>query len=316
MDTVLTLTMNPAIDKSASVDRVAPEMKLRCNVPTREPGGGGVNVTRAMNHLGGQSVALYPCGGPQGEMLKDLLDAEKITHHAIPVDALTRENLVVFERATGQQYRFGMPGETLSDDEWKRCLSIVADTDPTPDYIVGSGSLPPGVPLDFYARVAGVAQDIGARMILDTSGEALQVAMSEDGIHHPVYLLKPNMRELAQLTGVEVIEDEEHQEAAAMQLIESGKTEYAMVSLGAQGALLATPDGCTRYRAPSVPVRSAVGAGDSMVGGAVLRLAQGHDIVDAVRYGIAAGSAAVMTEGTQLCRKDDTDALYQRISLS
>jgi 6-phosphofructokinase 2 len=159
-----------------------------------------------------------------------------------------------------------------------------------------------------------VAEKIGAKAVLDTSGEALQVAMDKDGIHHPFYLLKPNIRELAQLAGVEMIESEEHQEEAARSLIATGKTEAVIVSLGRGGAMLVNHNQATHYRAPTVPMKSAVGAGDSMVGGIVLKLAQGGSLEDAARYGIAAGSAAVMTEGTRLCRLEDTEHLYDRIT--
>lgn len=314
MATIVTLTMNPAVDKSTNIDRVAPEMKLRCEQPTWEPGGGGINVSRAINFLGGTSTAVFPSGGAVGTMLEGLLQAEDIDLRTIPVQNMTRENFIVFEQITEQQYRFGMPGADLFADEWQACLDAVENFSPTPDYVVGSGSLPPGVPSDFYARLAGVVEKIGAKMVLDTSGEALRAAMEEDGIHHPVYLLKPNIRELAQLARVEMIESEEHQEEAAHSLIDAGKTEAVIVSLGRGGAMLVTKDTAAHYRAPTVPVRSAVGAGDSMVGGIVLKLAQGGNLTDAARYGIAAGSAAVMTEGTQLCRLEDTESLCQRIT--
>lgn len=316
MQTVLTLTMNPVVDKSTFIDRVAPEMKLRCAAPIREPGGGGINVSRAMVRLEGTSATVYPSGGFTGQLLQELLTAEGINQHPLPMQQLTRENFIVFENVTGQQYRFGMPGPDMTTEEQQACLDYIETFSPKPDYVVASGSLPPNVPLDFYAHVAGVAERIGARMVLDTSGAALQTAMREDGVYHPVYLLKPNMRELSQLAEVEVIEDEAQQERAALSLIERGKTEVVIVSLGAAGALLVTKDVVRRYRAPSVPIRSAVGAGDSMVGGIVLKLAQGEPIENAARYGIAAGSAAVMTDGTQLCRKDDTDMLYERITSS
>lgn len=314
LEPILTLTINPVVDKSTSIDRVAPEMKLRCDAPTREPGGGGINVSRAIVRLGGASTAVYPSGGFTGKLLEELLAEEDVVQRPLPVKNLTRENFIVFERVTGQQYRFGMPGAHIAEAEWRACLDFIETFDPTPKYIVGSGSLPPGAPIDFYAHLAGVAERIGARMILDTSGDALQVAMQEDGTYHPVYLLKPNMRELAQLAGVEIIESEQEQEGAARMLIERGKTEVVVVSLGAAGALLVTKDRVRRYRAPTVPIRSAVGAGDSMVGGIVLKLAQGAPVEDAARYGIAAGSAAVMTEGTQLCRLEDTEMLYKRIT--
>ncbi len=314
MDTVVTLTMNPVIDKSTFIDRVAPEMKLRCEAPTREPGGGGVNVSRAMMQLGGTSKMLYPAGGFTGELMQEMVAAFGLEQQIIPIADTTRENFIVFENVTGQQYRFGMPGPTLTESELQACLDALEAFQPTPQFIVASGSLTPGAPDDFYAHVAGVAERIGAKLVLDTSSKALQVTMSKEGVFHPVYLVKPNMRELSQLAGVEVIRDEPHQEAAARILIDSGKTDVVIVSLGAQGALLVTKDVVHRYRAPSVPVRSAVGAGDSMVGGIVLKLAQGAPIEEAARYGIAAGSAAVMTDGTQLCRKADTDRLYAQIS--
>ena len=314
MDTIVTLTMNPVIDKNTFIDRVAPTMKLRCEVPTREPGGGGVNVSRAIHHLGGTSQMLYPAGGFTGQLMQEMIAELGLAQQVVPIAEMTRENFIVFENSTGQQYRFGMPGPTLTETELQACLDALEQFQPTPQYIVASGSLTPGAPDDFYAHVAGVAERIGAKLILDTSSRALQMTMSQEGVFHPVHLVKPNMRELAQLAGVAVIEDEPQQEAAARVLIDRGKTDVVIVSLGAQGALLVTKDVVHRYRAPSVPVRSAVGAGDSMVGGIVLKLAQGAAIEAAARYGIAAGSAAVMTDGTQLCRKDDTDRLYERIS--
>lgn len=306
---IATLTMNPAIDMSASVAHVAPEIKLRCNPPRRDPGGGGINVARAIRRLGGDAVAIYPSGGLTGQLLQDLLDREALRHQPIPIREITRENVTILDETTGQQYRFGMPGPQLDDAEWQRCLDGVAGLSPTPDYLVASGSLPAGAPAEFFAHVAALARTLGARLVLDTSGEALKQAVENGG----VYLLKPNMRELSQLAGRR-IEDEAHQEEVALQLVRSGKAEVVVVSLGAAGALYATREGSERLRAPTVPIQSKIGAGDSMVGGMVLSLARGDALRDAVRFGVAAGAAAVMTPGTDLCHREDVERLYRQMA--
>jgi 6-phosphofructokinase 2 len=298
--------VNPSIDKSSYVNQVIPGRKLRCQPPRHEPGGGGINVSRAIHRLGGQSVALYTAGGATGQMLQDLLgDEGVINHRPIPIENLTRQNLTVLEEASGQQYRFGMPGPALKDAEWQRCLDEVAMLNPKTGYIVASGSLPSGVPDDFYARVASLAREMGSRTIVDTSGEPLRLAAREG-----VYLLKPNLRELSQLAGRD-LDDEAQQEAAAWDLVDTGQSELVVVSLGAAGALLVSSAGHKRLRSPTVPIRSRVGAGDSMVAGLVLALARGASLYDAARFGVAAGAAAVMTPGTELCRREDVEQLYE-----
>jgi 6-phosphofructokinase 2 len=305
MKRIVTLTINPAVDKSARVEQVVPERKLRCRMPRFDPGGGGINVSRAIKTLGGESVALFPYGGPLGQMLQKLLGEEGIQQIPVPIAGLSRENLIVYEESSGQQFRFGMPGPKLEEDEWRQCLEMLSDLDPKPDYVVASGSLPPGVPTDFYARVSRAASDRGIRLILDSSGEALRLAANVE-----VYLLKPNLRELRSL-GDEGDNEPFDPEKAAMKLVQNRNIQIVVVSLGAAGALLVSSEGAERFHAPTVPIESKVGAGDSMVAGIVLRLAQGVPLRDAVRFGVAAGAAAVMTPGTELCRKEDTERLFQ-----
>lgn len=305
MQNIVTLTLNPAIDKSASIDHLIPEKKLRCTPPKFEPGGGGINVSRAIKKLGGTSTALYLAGGPAGMILKDLLKEEGVHQNMISCSAWTRENVIIFEKNTTLQYRFGMPGPLIQPDEWNRVLEFLASLNPGPDYIVASGSIPPGVPDDIYARVAGVAKKLKSRLIVDTSGAALLGTLKEQ-----VFLLKPNLAELATLEGKTIL-DETHLEGAAMKLIQRGCCEVVVVSLGAGGALVAIADGCFRITAPTVAIQSKVGAGDSMVAGLVYALSQGHTIRDASRFGIATGTAAVMTPGTQLCRREDAERIYK-----
>lgn len=304
---IVTLTMNPSIDLSTGVEHIIPDRKLRCKSLQREPGGGGINVSRVIQRLGGASIALYPVGGPAGQMLQNLLDQEGLKHHPVPIDGWTRENFMILEEATGQQFRFGMPGPPLYTSEWKQCLEEIFSLDPKPDYIVASGSLPPGVPKNFYALLAQKVKELESRLMVDTSGEELRLAV-EPGL----FLLKPNMRELGELAGKE-IKDESEQETAARKIVESGQTEVVVVSLGAAGALLVSKEGFERLRAPSVSIKSRVGAGDSMVAGIVLSLAQGKSLREAILFGIAAGAAAVMTPGSELCRREDVEQLYTRM---
>lgn len=308
MPEIVTVTVNPVLDKSAEIDQVAPERKLRCQPPSFEPGGGGINVSRAIQRLGGDSLAVFTAGGPFGVLFTRLLDEEGVSSHGLEINGNTRESFTVFERASTQQYRFIMPGPELAPAEWKSCLEAVSDISPAPAYIVASGSLPPGVPENFYALLAEAAGKIGARLIVDTSGGELRAA-AEQG----VYLLKPNMRELNHLAGKE-IGTEDEQEQAAEQLVRDGKAEVVIVSLGAAGALLVAEGVSERIRAPTVQIRSKIGAGDSMVAGIVLSLSKGRSLSEAARYGVAAGAAAVSTPGTELCPRDLTDSLYRKIS--
>lgn len=305
---IITLTMNPVVDVNSTVRHVVAERKLRCDFPSYEPGGGGINVARAIHKLGGDAFAVYPAGGLTGELLQQLLNAEGIEHHCIPITGMTRESFTVLEKATGQQYRFSMPGPVLKEEEWQKCLSDLKTTGFTPEYLVASGSLPPGVPADFFGRVTRTAAKLGVRLIVDTSGEALRQAVEEGGI----FLLKPNLPELSALAGQEII-DEKQQEEIVMDLVKSGKCRVVVASLGAAGVLFATADGTERIRSPLVPIVSKVGAGDSTVAGTVLSLARNRHLKEAVRFGVAAGAAAVMTPGSELCRREDAERLYRQM---
>lgn len=308
MPDIVTITVNPVLDKSAEIEQVAPDRKLRCQPPRFEPGGGGINVSRAIQQLGGDSLAVFTTGGPFGKMFERLLDEEGVSSHPLPISGYTRESFTVFERASSQQFRFIMPGPELRQTEWKDCLSAVADISPAPKYIVASGSLPPGAPEDFYGRLAEVVKGSDSKLIVDTSGGELRAA-----VEHGVYLLKPNMRELKDLAGGK-IETEEELEQVAEQLVENGKAQVVIVSLGAAGALLVAEGVSERVRAPTVQIRSKIGAGDSMVAGIVLALSRGQSLSEAARYGVAAGAAAVSTPGTELCPRDLTDSLFRKIS--
>lgn len=228
MKTIVSMAINPSIDKSASVDRVIVERKLYCEMPAYEPGGGGVNVSRAIKKLGGESRLLYPSGGIVGQLLNDLLEKEKIGHRPIPIKGTIRENVIILEESTGLQYRFGMPGPILTDGEWQKCLDELESAKPTPDYIVASGSLPTGVPADFYARVARVGKKRGIKVIVDAPSVNLKPVLQEG-----VYLIKPNIREFKELFDGQIIEEPQIKEKAKA-IVESGQSEVVVISLGQQ----------------------------------------------------------------------------------
>ncbi len=211
------------------------------------------------------------------------------------------------EESTGRQYRFGMPGPEFQEKEWEQFLTALSDMDPEPEYLVASGSLPPGVPADFYARVARLGKNRGAKVIIDVSGKAMKSALEEG-----VYLIKPNVREFRELVGKD-IREEAQIKAAAQQLVKDGRCELLVISLGAAGALMVSEEVTERILPPTVPIVSKVGAGDSMVAGIVLSLARGKPLRESVLFGVAAGAAAVMTPGTELCRREDAERLYESI---
>ncbi|MFW6156552.1 MAG: 1-phosphofructokinase family hexose kinase [Armatimonadota bacterium] len=306
MSQIVTLTMNPAIDRVMHIDHVTPDAKLRCRSVRRDPGGGGVNVTRGIHELGGDSLAIFTCGGYVGEMYETLLESEGLAHRAIRIKGITREHIMVMETSTGRDYRFGEPGPELTEDEVEDCLQAIRELDPVPDYLVLSGSLPPGVGDHFYARAIRAVGD-ETRIVIDTNAPALSPAL-EAG----VYLLKPNARELGELVG-RTLEGRQEIEEVSRELVEDGKAHVVVTSLGAGGSVVVTDEIATQVPSPPVKVESKVGAGDSMVAGMVLAVDRGGSILDAVRYGTAAGAAAVMDAETGLGSREHVKRLYQQL---
>lgn len=306
MTAIVTVTFNPAIDKITRVDRVVPERKLRCERPRADPGGGGINVARAVHRLGGEAAALWSRGGRMGRLLGDLLDGEGIPNRPVDVREGTRENIVIGDETSGQQFRFNMPGPRLDEEETRRWLEAIAGLGPEPAFAVLSGSLAPGMREDAYAEVIR-ALPPGCRAILDTSGEPLR-----QGLEAGVYLVKPNLRELGQLAGRD-IEGDEDVGAASKRLVDRGKAAAVLTSLAQGGAILVTAGEIRQVRAPTVKIRSRIGAGDSMVAGVVLALSRGLSLWEAALFGVAAGSAAVMAPGTELCRRADAERLYRQM---
>jgi len=307
MNRIITLTVNPAIDKSTTVDGIVPNKKLRCSTPLFDAGGGGVNVSRAIKKLGGESLCVHLSGGHTGHILQNLLQTEKVDQKVIPIKDWTRENLSVTDTKNNQQYRFVLPGAKVEKNEWQEVLKTLKETLTEGDILVASGSLPVDIPDHFYEKVASLCHENRVKLILDTSGEPLLMTARSK-----VFMLKPNLGELSLLCGVSAISVLELEDLAK-QFLEKNTCEVLVISLGAKGALLATKNLIEHVPAPAVHQKSTIGAGDCMVAGMVFSLAQGKSLKEMVGYGVACGSAATMNPGTQLCKKEDADRLYHWI---
>lgn len=302
---IVTLTLNPAVDIACATDRVQPEHKLRTRDEKYDPGGGGVNVARVIHDLGGQARAIILVGGATGLLYEELLGGHGVPYTAIPIRGRTRVALNVREAATGQEFRFVPAGPEITADEWRAVLAeleIVAA-----NWIVASGSLPRGVPDDFYAQAAAIARRRGQHFVLDASGAPLRAALG-----HGIILAKPSRREFEALVG-DKLSEMPAIEAAALAMVRGGATEILVVSLGAEGALMATPAGCIRLPAPEIAPQSAVGAGDSFVAGMTLSLVRGEPPAIAFAHGMAAGAAAVASTGTAHPDPALVETLFQQL---
>jgi 6-phosphofructokinase 2 len=302
--TIVTLTMNPALDISTDAEVVRPTDKIRCGAASYDAGGGGINVAKIAHVLGAPVSAVYPAGGPTGEVLTDLLVQDGVPIRRVKIAAPTRESFTVNESSTGLQYRFVLPGPRLSFVEQQQCLVELRDAATSASLVVASGSLPPGAPTNFYQQVALICRDLGVPFVLDTSGGGLRHITSG------VYLLKASVRELRECVGRELVTESE-QVDAAHEIIDCGRAKAVVVSLGSDGALLATPQGSLRFSAIPMRALSGVGAGDAMVAAITVGLSRGWSMSKSVRYGIAVGAAMLLTPGTQPCTRADAERLFE-----
>lgn len=303
---IVTLTLNPALDVSSSVPVVSPSHKLRCARPKAEPGGGGINVTRVCRRLSEDSVAVVPLGGTAGRRVADLLIDEGIEAVTIPITGETRESFSVAEESTGHQYRFVLPGPVLSEAEVGECRRAAMEAARGSRCLVISGSLPDGVDGSVIGELVADLPEV--KIVVDTSGPALEAAL-QSGAH----LVKPSARELAQIVG-RTLHTETDVADAAVEVHRRSRVDVLVASIGAGGAIVIDDRGLVRLRAPSVQVRSAVGAGDSMVAGLAVGIQRGLPLVEATALGVAAGTATVLSEGTGLCRSEDVARLLESVA--
>ncbi len=306
MSQIITITFSPCLDKNSSVEEFIPEKKLKCTPPVVKPGGGGINVARGLHRLGSPVTSIYPIGGFMGQMMLDLMGQEGLHSMTVKKSCETRENVIITEQTSNKQFRFGMPDSPLSNNELEECLRFLESTEDV-RYIIASGSLPEGVPDDIYVSVARIARSKNAKFILDTSGEPLRAALREG-----VYMIKPNLGELSSLAGKGKLKHEDVI-SIAQSIIEKGGCEIAVISMGKEGGMVVSKDLALLIPSPAVTVQSTVGAGDSMVAGIVHAFSQGKDVLEAVQFGVACGTATTLCPGSELFNPDDAYRLFDQI---
>ena len=305
---IITLTLNPALDIAADADEVVHTHKVRMHHEHADPGGGGVNVARVLLELGGEVVAIIAAGGASGRVLEEMLDEAGLPRRSVPIKGQTRVSLNVKDNKSGLEYRFVPEGPTLSEAEFAACLEALEQE--RGEWLVASGSLPHGVPTDAYAQVARIAARRGQRFVVDTSGPALVAALEQGGCE----LVKPSLGELEYLAGRE-LKDPAEQEREAMALVRRGAARIVALTLGAEGAVMATKDGVIRAPAMDEPMHSSVGAGDAFLAAATLALARGCTPAEALAWGTAAGAAAIACAGTARLRRADVEARFSALYL-
>jgi 6-phosphofructokinase 2 len=303
---ILTLTLNPALDLATSAEAVRPDTKLRCGPPRVDPGGGGINVARAIRLLGGDAFALVAAGGPTGAQLQALLAAEGVLTGLLASPGDTRISLSVADRASGAQYRFMLPGPEWTERDVAIALSMLKSALTPGGHCVLSGSQPPGLADGFPADFAATCTERGAKLVVDTGGRPLAALVAAPGPGAEV--LRMNHEEAEELAGRLFATPSDSADFAAS-LVAQGVARMVVLARGAEGSVLVTEGVRVQCAAPRVKVKSKVGAGDSFVAGLTLALARGLAPAEALRHGVAAASSAVMTEGTALCRKEDVERL-------
>lgn len=303
---ILTITLNPTVDTAITAPKIVPELKLRCSEPQIDPGGGGINVARAIRILGGQATALVAIGGAAGADLLQLLAMEGVPTVAFQGPGETRRSTSVTDLTTMEQFRFVTPGPAWDHHDVERGLNSIDQAAGDGTLVILSGSQPPGVAKDFPSILADHVRDKRAELIVDTSGPAL--FHLAEGPHEAVAVLRMDGPEAEELAGRELPERADTADFA-QSLVKKGVARIVIVARGADGSVLASKDERWHAVGPSVKVISKVGAGDSFVGAFALSLARGEPLKTCLAHGVASASSSVSTEATRLCLPDQVAAL-------
>ena len=306
---IYTVTLNPALDKTVEIPGMALDTVNRITEMRTDPGGKGINVSKVIAKLGGESCAAGILGGGSGKMLEQLLEGEPFATRFRFVEGQTRTNLKIIDREGHTNTDINEPGLTVTDADLDALLhELLAELRPG-DIVVLAGSLPKGAPQDTYRTWTAACKKAGARVFLDADG-----ALLAEGLKAAPYLIKPNDDELSRLAGKK-LETLEELTAEGRRLLERG-IERVVISLGGRGALYLRKGSTIYAEGLKVPVGSTVGAGDSVVAALAYAEAQGLSEEEAVRLSTAAGAANVMCSGTQAAEREAVEALLPKVRFS
>lgn len=303
---IYTVTLNPALDKTVEIPGMALDTVNRITEMRTDPGGKGINVSKVIAKLGGESCAAGILGGGSGKMLEKLLEGEPFATRFRFVEGQTRTNLKIIDREGHTNTDINEPGLTVTDADLDALLhELLAELRPG-DIVVLAGSLPKGAPQDTYRTWTAACKKAGARVFLDADG-----ALLAEGLKAAPYLIKPNDDELSRLAGKK-LETLEELTAEGRRLLERG-IERVVISLGGRGALYLRKGSTIYAEGLKVPVGSTVGAGDSVVAALAYAEAQGLSEEEAVRLSTATGAANVMCSGTQAAERETVEALLPKV---
>jgi 6-phosphofructokinase 2 len=305
---IATVTLNPSLDKTVTVESLVMDESNRWTSLRRDPGGKGINVSRVIHRLGGDTIAFGFIGGFDGEIVKRLLKQQEVPFDFTPIKEPIRSNFIITNLETRRQTRIDAPGPVVTEGELNKLISKIDNMKPQPEFLVFAGSVPPGVPKDIYRHFIEKANQQNIKTVLDSASTWLS-----EGIKARPTLIKPNVHEAEELLGIK-LEDEAAIINAVVALAKQG-IEVVAISRGKEGLIVASQGKMLKVMAPSVEVKSTVGAGDSTVAAMVLRLSQKASIEEAARWAVAAGTAATLAHGTELCNKDDVERLLPEVEV-
>lgn len=296
---IATITLNPALDRLLEIEALSADDANRVLNEVHYAAGKGIDGSRVIHELGGDTVAFGLVGGNDGAELAKRLQDEGVATDFVEIPGETRVNLLLYERSTGKQYLINAGGPPAD----AACLDAVLEQVRArkPATVIAAGSIPQGVGVDAYARI--VQGLPGVRVFVDADGEALAKAVAAKP-----WAIKPNRHEAARLLG-HPVETVEEAAAAARELSAKG-IEHVLISMGKAGAVLCHAGQVWRGISPTVKVLSAVGAGDAMVATYTLRTEQGKPPAEAFQWALAAGAAVALTPGTELCHRSDVERLF------
>ena len=303
---ILTVTLNPAVDLALEVNKIVLGDTNRVTRSQSGPGGKGINVSRVVRVLGQESLALGFVAGSRGRFIEHAVNELGIKDDFYHTPGQTRTNTIIIDHEAGFHTSFNERGAETDPRHLDEVLKRVRRRIQPDDWVVTSGSLPPGIPPNAYARVIDVVRRKRGRALLDADGEVLRL-----GVAAGPDLVKPNRYELERLVGRSLATDEDVL-VAAREVHERG-VPIVVASLGKEGSIAVDAQGAWRARSPDVPVSSAIGAGDSLVAGLVVGLGRGDPLPEALRLGTACGAATALTPGTELCYPEDVERLLPHV---
>ena len=303
---IYTVTLNPALDRTLTVSTLKLNEVIRAKKVSVDCGGKGFNVSRALKLLGGESTILGFIGGAAGFSLEDGLRSMHLTTDFIRIKGETRTNFVVTEEETAKHIKVNEPGPIISESEQQELIIQISNLARPADLWVFSGSLPPGIPSNFYARLISIIHTKEAKACLDTSGEALQKSLSAQP-----FIIKPNKQEAEEALEISIKNRADQIEAAKK--FHAKQIPWVAISFGGDGLLLSDETTMVHTPAPSINVVNSVGAGDALLAGLLWAYSQGKGISEMAAWGVATGSCAARKDGVNFGSYDEVKGMFESI---